>query len=610
MFAIPSCGGGSSGGDSPGDVIPGDPIEFATTFNTGLAIGADLEDAAVVGHTIVVAVTELDMTEDRNGDGDTVDRVVTAVDTETGAFTDLGLAIIGPIISTDKTVAFLVSEGQHRNQDLNGDGDTADALWFIYDPRRPLDKNNPINTGVATTSSGAPGIATDGGYVLMRAEAADSVDRNGDGDASDLVATVWKDQFGAIVPVPVTTYAVGRPLVARAGRVLIPVSEAAAASDLNRDGDAFDTVLVYADLTGLTVLIRPTGGVFPRSVANHPYTLTADAAVYMIDEASEGAADLNGDGDATDAVVAVFDIAGGTGEHRPVSARVASPGLAVDPTRGFGASDHRVVFTVSERDQGGIDLNGDLDLVDSVVSWTDTKNGPNAAYILPFALGLLPIRVDGERALVGVNEQADGAIVGKDQNGDGDVNDNVAFMLDMPHPRGEMFNLNFAVTTLELSGTDALIGVPENGHFNGDLNGNGKVEDIVTFYFDFSDTPPSMRSLGLIASATSMFRLSSIEVRLAALVPEGQSNQLRDLNKDGDQRDNAVLLVGIDPSGPSPFVAPPTPFFAGTGAFATSPPRRIGVQVFAFATSEDMMRLDLNGDGDTLDTVLQFVRYD
>ena len=92
--------------------------------------------------------------------------------------------------------------------------------------------------------------------------------------------------------------------------------------------------------------------------------------------------------------------------------------------------------------------------------------------------------------------------MGKDHNSDGDINDDVAYMLDMPAPRGGMFNLGFAVRTLALNGSEALIGVPENGHFNGDMNGNGIVGDVVTFYVDFSDTPPTTRGLGLVANAT------------------------------------------------------------------------------------------------------------
>ena len=72
----------------------------------------------------------------------------------------------------------------------------------------------------------------------------------------------------------------------------------------------------------------------------------------------------------------------------------------------------------------------------------------------------------------------------------------------------------------------------------------------------------------------------------------------------------AIVLLGIDPSGSAPFLLPPTPFFAGTAGFIISAPVRVGDRAFAFATAEDMIRKDLNGDGDTLDTVLQYVRYD
>lgn len=609
LFALlPACGGGSSGG-GPDDGGP-PPIPFATTTNTGLAVAGSLADVTVVGDTIVVPVAEIEMGTDRNADGDTLDDVVACVDTTTGDVFDLGLAVIGPILSTATTCAFLVSEDGQGRTDLNGDGDANDTVWFVFDPSRARDSSNPVNTGVAAPPFGAPAVAAEGGYVFLRSEFAENQDLNGDGDMIDSVTAVYKESVRAVVPTPPATYATGTPLVSRGGRVLVAASELFAGADLNRDGDAFDNVLVYIDLTGLTVLVRPVGGVFPRAVGQNAYQLTNDAAVYLIDEAGEGNTDLNGDGDTADAIIAVFDIAGGTGEYLPTSSQFPTIALAADRLRGIGASMHRAVFAISEPRQNATDFNGDLDAFDAVVAWIDTQRFPGAVHVQPFALSALPILVDGERALIGISEQADGAIVGKDHNGDGDINDDVAYMLDMPAPRGGMYSLGFAVRTLTLNGSEALIGVPENGHFSGDINGNGIVGDIVTFYVDFSDTPPTTSGLGLVANATSVYRVSTAEVRLAAMIPEGQSSNFNDLNGDGDKKDNAIVLLGIDPSGSAPFLLPPTPFFAGTAGFIVSAPVRVGNNAFAFATAEDMVRQDLNGDGDTLDTVLQYVRYE
>jgi len=588
LLLLPACGGGGGGGDDgPGDPGPVDP--FAFTTNTGLAVRS-FKNVTAVGSNVLVGV-------------------VASVDTTTGDITNLGYAIVGPMLSTGKTCAFLAGEAANGNTDYNGDGDSADAVWFVFDPARPVDANNPLNTGVATSALGQAAAATEGGYVFMRSEAAEGMDMSGDGDLLDSIATAYQEAVSSVVPLPPATYAPGTAILARNGRVLFAVSEASAAADLNRDGDAFDRVLVVVTVEGPTAFLQPVGNFFPRAVGPHPYALTNDAVVYLIDEAAEGGRDLNGDGDSLDAIVAVFDIANMTGEHLPVDPGQPVVALAADPLRGIGASGTRAVVALSEPDNNSTDLNGDLDNFDAVVAWIDTETAPTRIHIHPFALAQLPLLVSGERALVAIGEKSNGAIVGNDLNGDGDIDDAVAFMLDMPGSQGAMFNLSLAVRTVALNGNDALVGVPENGHFNGDLNGNGVVGDTLTFYFDFSDTPPTMRSLGIVANATSVFRLTPIEVRLAALVPEGQSNTLDDINGDGDEKDRAVLLLGIDPSGSAPFLLPQTPFFAGTGAFFASAPLRVGDDVFAFATAEDMLKKDLNGDGDTLDTILHFVKY-
>ena len=603
-----ACTGGGGGADSGGPPPPQQP--FATTINTGLAVGGSFDKVAVVDRWIMLPVSERDMGQDRNGDGDTSDHVVASVDTETEAVLDLGFAVTGPVLATPATFAFLVSEAAQGGTDLNGDGDIADAVWFVFDPAQPIDVNNPVNTGATTRGSGLPGIATEGGYVFLQSELAQGMDLNNDGDLLDNVAAVYHEAVRSVVPVAAITHAPGTPMVARNGRVLVLSSETLAGTDFNRDGDSFDTVLTYVDFNTSSPIVRAVGGVFPRAVSSSAYQLTDTAAVYLINEGSEAGIDLNGDGDSADAIVAIFDIAGGTGEQLPTSPQIAALALAARTSIGIGASGSRAVVALDEGGQGNTDINGDLDRFDAVLGWIDTAGAPGSMQIEPLALAAQPLLVSGTRALVSVNEKSSGAIVGVDLNGDGDTNDNVAFMVDMPAPGTGSTNLGFATTTSSLFGNDALIGVPEAGHFGGDLNGNGIANDVVTIYFDFSDTPPTARSLGIVANAASIFRASDIEVRLAALIPEGQSGNFNDLNGDGDNTDRGVILVGLDPSGAPPPLLPPTPFFAGTGAFFVTPPLRVRNNVFAFPSAEDMVRADLNGDADTLDTVLHFVRYE
>ena len=604
LVAWTACSTGGSGGsdDPPGTV-------FAETHNSGLAVSAAFDSAAALDPFVLVAVDETAMDQDLNHDGDILDRVVACIDTTTDEITYLEYAVRGPFLASSRMFAFLAVESDHGYTDFNKDGDYADAAWFVYEPTQPVGPNNPQNTNVATPASGLPAAATEGGFVFLNSESASGVFLNGDLDQFDNLVAVYDDQIRAIISVGAWTHSPNSPLVARAGRVLVASSESFATADLNQDGDLADTVLSYVDFNLGTPILRPVGGPFPRAVSIHPYRLTETGAVYFIDEASEGLFDQNSDGDAMDAVLAVFDIAGLTGERLPRTPLVNTFGIACSPALGIAAAEQRAVVAIDEGAQGTTDFNGDGDSFDRVLAWVDTAASPGTLHVMPTALAQTPLLAAGRCGLVAVSEMSQGTIVGTDLNGDGDTDDGVAFKLDMTSAPGVLSNLGYAVTTLALVGDDVLLGVPEAGHFHGDINGNGIVGDVVSFYFDFSDSPPTQRGLAVIAPATTFFRQSEREVRLAAVLPEGQSQSFDDLNHDGDDDDLGLVLFSLDPSSAPPTMVQPTPFFAGTGGIFPVPPLRVGNDIFAFPSSELNARVDLNGDGDIVDFVLQYVRY-
>ena len=72
---------------------------------------------------------------DFNGDGDIADRVLASYHVDTGALTLVPLAIVDPqsFLVADDHVAFLVSEANQGNLDLNGDGDTRDKVLHVHD---------------------------------------------------------------------------------------------------------------------------------------------------------------------------------------------------------------------------------------------------------------------------------------------------------------------------------------------------------------------------------------------------------------------------------------------------------------------------------------------
>ncbi|MGH7161969.1 MAG: hypothetical protein ACREID_00690 [Planctomycetota bacterium] len=605
MTACGACGGGGGGGGG-GNGPP--PPGLATVVNTQLAIAQLFPNAASVGTVVLAQVSEREMGADLNADGDQNDSVVHRVETADGSTSNLAFATVGPILASDTHFLFLVQEAAQGNGDINADGDTGDAMWFVYDPSLPVGSGNPAPTGVVTGGAGGRGTATTGGFVLFLSEAATGQDRTADGDMLDDVlmtfdTTTFAVLFQAFALAPNT------PLVARAGRVLVTIGEPAMGLDLNMDGDSVDLVLFVADFTQGAAMVRPVGGPTPRAISTHPYALTDGAAVYFIDEASEFGTSLNGDADATDAVIAVFDFAGGSGEMRPISPLVPGLALAGSTAVGIATGQARAVVGVDESAQNATDVNGDMDTSDAVLGWIDTAGAPGTMnLLLPLALAPVAGGIGSNRGVVAISEFNTG-LLGTDFNGDGDVNDPVAFLLDTAAAPGTATTLGFAVATIALSGSDALLGIPEAQHQGIDLNSDSSIDDTVLFYFDVSDNPPTSRNLVAVSMATTSFRLAQDEVRIAGILAEGQSPAFSDLNGDGDLLDAGLVLLGVDPSVTPPGQRTRTPFSAGTATAFATPPLRAGVKAFAFPSAENLAGADFNGDGDMTDTVLRFVRY-
>ncbi len=607
---LPACGGGGGGSDDGGGGGPGP--QLATVFNTGLAVAPTTSDMATIGDVILVRVSEAEMNQDLNADGDSVDFVVHIVDTATGAQTNLGFATVGTVQTSDTHFAFLVSETHQASTDLNGDFDVLDAEWFVYDPAQFLQPGiNPRPTGVVTGSFGLPAAGTDGGFLFIESEAASATDHNGDGDMADSVAF----RYDTATFTAVTTglvYAPASAFVARGGRVLFVASELLAGKDLNLDGDAIDLVLEAVDFVAGArfVAIGPAG--LPRSISANPYALTNTSAAYLISEAAEGAGgtgfDANADGDITDDVIAIFHFGS-------QSETLAAQPFACDPATGIGTSANRVMFGIREGSQQplGTDLNSDFDVNDVILGWIDPALA--ATIHLPLGPGAVPLsiiaitpQVDRKRAIVAVNEAESGFFPGTDYNGDSDTNDPVAFLVDLVSAPGVALNLAQAIATIELRGQDALLGRSEFAESR-DLNGDSDLDDVVVGYLDLSDPTPSGVALGTVINAVSFYRAAPDEVRIAAILPEGQSPKFGNLNGDGDSTDQGLVLLGTNPTLNPPAGTPLTPFFAGTASPFPTRPLIVGTDVFAFITSEAMDGNDLNQDGDQVDTVLQYLKY-
>src|SRR5262249_1145736 len=130
-------------------------------------------------------------------------------------------------------------------------------------------------------------------------------------------------------------------------------------------------------------------------------------------EAAQGNRDLNGDGDATDLVLHVFERTTRSVTNTHLDASL--PTFAGD----------LLVFGVNERYQGAIDQNGDGDSADTVLFLLDVATGALTNTYL--ALGSTDLAFLGTTLLCGVSEQGQG---NTDLNGDSDALDTVLYEVD------------------------------------------------------------------------------------------------------------------------------------------------------------------------------------
>lgn len=178
-------------------------------------------------------------------------------------------------------------------------------------------------------------------------------------------------------------------------------------SDLNGDGDADDTVVHIYDAADDTVTNRGLDGpeISGRRVAG-------DLVAFPVFEAQQGETDLNGDGDRDDFVLHVYNAA---------TDAMTNVELTLDVTRDTGveprADGDLVGYAVPEAEQGGADLNGDADGDDSVVHvYAAAGTASNMGVAVPF---IHSIRVDGDLMTFFASEKGEGRVL----NGDGDAED-------------------------------------------------------------------------------------------------------------------------------------------------------------------------------------------
>lgn len=220
-------------------------------------------NAASDGNIIAITAQESYDNQDRNGDGDTRDRILTIHNITDSNTINTGIPVVGQLATDGATVVFLYSE---RNDyiDLNGDNDTRDNLLAYYNIATGEVKTTTIEPWL---SGPFPNYDVDGNYIVfISKESLVNEDYNGDGDQLDTVVRYFDIHHQQVVNTPLTApYA-----MVDDGVIATRVIESGSA-DVNQDGDTNDIVFVSYDIeSGDTTPYLATSSFNLSNIASFP----------------------------------------------------------------------------------------------------------------------------------------------------------------------------------------------------------------------------------------------------------------------------------------------------------------------------------------------------
>ncbi len=375
---------------------------------------------------LAVLESEADQNQcDRNSDGDTFDSILSVFRLGAGEAITEGLLPVravdpSPLVNQQPLAAsagrlFFRSSEVEGQFDYDGNGQVTDSILEVME----------LPSGSITTLCAATQVAASNGRsAFLRPEslhpstgcAAGSL--NGDGDTSDSVVQLWGGS-GAPSNTGLAATAVS---ISNEWAAAVVSETAQAATDLNGDGDTADGVVFVHRLGDPSTAWESLG------TSADTVHLAGDVLIMLTPETQQGGQDLNGDGDATDRVLQIYDLG---------SSQLINVGQSAEE---FVAGGRSVGFRTRESEQSA-DLNGDADTADDIFQLFDyeTRTLINTKQtVLPCDLEAcdptLPYRVLDNTARFLTSEPIDG----QDLNGDGDSDDvvlrvfNIAMALDNP----------------------------------------------------------------------------------------------------------------------------------------------------------------------------------
>jgi hypothetical protein len=423
----------------------------------------------------------------------------------------------------------------------------------------PLEQRLPLSPDVVNLGLAADVLQISEGYreqmdgdllaFTVREYDQGQLDLNGDGDLHDHVLHVFDAGTGTTTNLELATYDVR----VDGSLVAFAASERDNGNvDLNADGDSYDIVLHVYDASSGTL----TNLGFS---SERYFALDGDRLAFLVTESGQGNTDFNGDGDAADHVLHLFDAASGATTNMQLDSRYVQLDTSI------------LAMNVRESAQGGADLNGDGDALDEVLHVIDLVSGTTTN------LAVVPtsnFQLDGNQLYFQLKEDVQG-----DLNGDGDTADIVPQIYDAVS--GTTTNLGLAGTSGIFDDNLLVFRVSEADQGNTDLNGDGDTTDWVLHVHDTG------------SGTTANFGIDALRTKFEGgqiWMVVRETDQEQDLNGDGDMVDLVVHVA--DPR-------------AGTVAnLGLAGSVEAGSELGVIEVREDSQgNTDLNGDGDTEDQV-------
>jgi hypothetical protein len=394
-IAFPVSEADQGGRDLNGNGTATDHVLALYNPNTKQAVNTGVagKNPAFLGDRLYFVQSEATAKQDLNGDGDMNDEVLCAYDVNARKWESLGMEASTGFQVAGNWIAALTQEAAQGGRDLNGDGDIQDTVVQLYNVSEKKWTNTRLDGSadmVLTEKLVAIGVDE---------EAQGKKDLNGDGDAEDIVCHVWDLATGQATNLQQDC---GEGLYAEGDLVALATTEASQGNkDLNNDGDTEDAVLQVYRLgseKAVNVARDCTGG-----VAVH-----RGKVAFAVSEEDNGKKDLNGDGDAEDFVLMVYD---------PVKHAVTNTRWAVDGDLVTG--DGYLAWKVLEADHGNRDLNRDQDTDDSILFVMDLATGAHTS--TGWAAGdSITVSAAGIGFTCFEADQGE-----RDLNGDGDADDEI-----------------------------------------------------------------------------------------------------------------------------------------------------------------------------------------